>query len=97
LETQHCIQTIVGHRSEVWTFDINAQETRLVSGSVDTKLRVWCLDKEEFSSIPDQEKEIILDSVHIESSDQQKTLSMGLPDPSDMEIEELEVRTTFFV
>jgi U3 small nucleolar RNA-associated protein 12 len=31
LETQHCIQTLVGHRAEVWSFDVNPEETRLVT------------------------------------------------------------------
>ena len=43
LETQHCVQTVVGHRSEVWSFDINADETRLYTASTDQQLRVWKL------------------------------------------------------
>jgi U3 small nucleolar RNA-associated protein 12 len=46
LETQHCIQTVLGHRSEVWALDVNPKETRLVSGAADAKLRVWALDLE---------------------------------------------------
>ena len=33
LETQHCFQTIVGHRSEVWNLEIIKGETRLLTAS----------------------------------------------------------------
>lgn len=44
LSTQHCIQTLVGHRSEVWSIDVNPEQTRLVSGSADSRIRVWKVD-----------------------------------------------------
>lgn len=28
LKTQHCVQTLVGHRNEVWSLDVNKEETR---------------------------------------------------------------------
>lgn len=34
----------VGHRHEVWSFDVNEPETRLVTGSSDGELRVYQLD-----------------------------------------------------
>lgn len=55
LETQHCVQTIVGHRNEVWSFALNPQETRLITGSSDSKLRVWSLDKSEFGKMEGEE------------------------------------------
>lgn len=51
METQHCVQTLVGHRAEVWSIDVNPSETRLVTGSVDNKLRVWSLDPSEFETL----------------------------------------------
>lgn len=33
LETQHCFQTIVGHRSEVWSLEIMKGETRLLTAA----------------------------------------------------------------
>lgn len=45
-ETQHCIQTCVGHRSEIWSFDLNADQTRVVTGSSDNLLRIWSIDSE---------------------------------------------------
>ena len=33
LETQHCFQTIVGHRSEVWSIELIKGESRLLTAS----------------------------------------------------------------
>jgi U3 small nucleolar RNA-associated protein 12 len=41
LDTQHCVQTCVGHRSEVWAMDVSPDETRVVTGASDAQLRVW--------------------------------------------------------
>ncbi len=32
LSTQHCCQTLGGHKAEVWSLDVNPLQTRLVSG-----------------------------------------------------------------
>lgn len=45
LETQHCTQTLVGHRSEVWSLCVNPDQTRLVTASEDM-LRVWVIHQE---------------------------------------------------
>lgn len=44
LETQHCFKTIVEHRSEVYDFVLIKEDTRLVTGSGDSELRVWNVD-----------------------------------------------------
>eukprot|EP00743_Colponemidia_sp_Colp-15_P004854 GILK01005231.1.p1 GENE.GILK01005231.1~~GILK01005231.1.p1 ORF type:complete len:974 (+),score=234.40 GILK01005231.1:60-2981(+) len=49
LDTQHCTQTLVGHRAEVWTFDVDPQEQRLLTGSVDNQIRIWTLGAESTS------------------------------------------------
>jgi U3 small nucleolar RNA-associated protein 12 len=43
LETQHCIQTVVGHRAEVWSLDIDDMDNPkyLITGSVDNVLRIY--------------------------------------------------------
>lgn len=41
LATQHCVQTIVGHRAEVWSIDVSPAGDRVVSGSSDRMLRLW--------------------------------------------------------
>ena len=44
LETQHCFKTLVEHRSEVHDFVTLKDDTRLVTGSGDSELRVWNID-----------------------------------------------------
>merc|ERR1712228_820153 len=44
LETQHCVQTIVGHKNEVWSFDISKDEQFLVSGGLDSEVFVWKIE-----------------------------------------------------
>lgn len=41
LETQHCVQTCVDHRSEVWALDVSPDQTRLITGASDNQIRVW--------------------------------------------------------
>lgn len=38
-ETQHCVQTITGHRREVWSLCLF--ENKLITGSKDNHLRVY--------------------------------------------------------
>jgi U3 small nucleolar RNA-associated protein 12 len=45
LATQHCFQTLAGHRSEIWSLDVHPSGTRLVTGAADRQLRVWSLEK----------------------------------------------------
>ena len=44
LALQHCVQTVVGHRSEVWSFDLDEGSGRLVTGAGDNQLRMFRLD-----------------------------------------------------
>merc|ERR1712176_1488657 len=44
LETQHCVQTIVGHKNEVWSFDLSKDKQFLVSGGLDSEVFVWKLE-----------------------------------------------------
>lgn len=41
LETQHCMQIVSGHHSEIWSIDIDPEERFLVSGSADVELRFY--------------------------------------------------------
>ena len=40
LDTQHCFNTIVGHRSEVWGMTLLRDESLLVTGSSDRDMKV---------------------------------------------------------
>ncbi|RDB22656.1 putative WD repeat-containing protein C3D6.12 [Hypsizygus marmoreus] len=46
LSTQHCIQTIVAHRSEIWTMDINNERDLIFTGSGEGELKAWRIDHE---------------------------------------------------
>ena len=45
LTTQHCVQTVVGHRCEVWSLDVDPAGQRLVTGAADAHLRVFRLSQ----------------------------------------------------
>ncbi|KAI0321825.1 WD-repeat-containing protein [Amylostereum chailletii] len=46
LSTQHCIQTVVAHRSEIWTLDIDQDRNLVFTGSNDGELKAWKIDPE---------------------------------------------------
>ena len=46
LSTQHCIQTIVAHRSEVWTLDLNPEQELVFTGSGEGEMKAWKIDHE---------------------------------------------------
>lgn len=49
LSTQHCVQTTVAHRSEVWSLDINPEKSLIFTGSGEGEMKVWRIDSEAFS------------------------------------------------
>jgi U3 small nucleolar RNA-associated protein 12 len=46
LSTQHCVQTQVAHRSEIWSMDIEQKDDKLLvlTGSGDGDVKAWNLD-----------------------------------------------------
>ncbi len=46
VDAGHCLQTVVGHRSEVRSLDIDSEGSRVVTGSSDGELRVWSISKD---------------------------------------------------
>lgn len=46
LSTQHCVQTIVAHRSEIWTMDIDREQNLVFTGSSEGELKAWRIDQE---------------------------------------------------
>ena len=49
LSTQHCVQTTIAHRSEVWSLDINPEKTLIFTGSSEGEMKVWRIDSEALS------------------------------------------------
>lgn len=46
LLTQHCVQTVVAHRSEIWSLDINVEKDMLFTGSGEGELKAWKIDRD---------------------------------------------------
>ena len=46
LQTQHCIQTLVNHRSEVWSLAVATTGTRFATGCADNQIRIWKIHSE---------------------------------------------------
>ncbi|KAF9469098.1 WD-repeat-containing protein [Collybia nuda] len=49
LSTQHCVQTVVAHRSEIWTMDIREEQDLIFTGSGEGELKAWKIDRESLS------------------------------------------------
>ena len=46
LTTQHCIQTVVAHRSEVWSLDVDPTGSIILTGSGEGEVKAWKVDQE---------------------------------------------------
>lgn len=49
LSTQHCIETVVGHRSEAWSFAFDSNSHVLISGGGEGEVKCWKVDSEVLS------------------------------------------------
>ena len=50
LSTQHCVQTVVAHPSEVWSLDINPAKDLLFTGGGEGELKAWRIDHEALAA-----------------------------------------------
>ncbi len=41
---QHCVQTVVAHRAEVWSVGLNPEQDLLLSGSNEGELKAWKIE-----------------------------------------------------
>jgi U3 small nucleolar RNA-associated protein 12 len=46
LSTQHCVQTIVAHRAEVWSLGLNLEQDLLLTGSNEGELKAWRIESD---------------------------------------------------
>ncbi|KAF9919137.1 hypothetical protein BX616_001188 [Lobosporangium transversale] len=72
LSTQHCMETLVAHRNEVWDCDVNSDETILVSGGGDPDIKVWKINADALRTglgIGEEAKEVGEDSHNNEQSE----------------------------
>lgn len=49
LSTQHCIQTIVAHRSDIWAMDVNIDRNIIFTGSAEGEVKAWSIGPEAIS------------------------------------------------
>jgi len=46
LSTRHCVQTVVAHRAEIWSVDLNPNGDTIFTGSAEGELKAWRVDRE---------------------------------------------------
>ncbi|KAJ2708740.1 beta transducin, partial [Coemansia spiralis] len=51
LRVQHCVQTLVTHRSEVWALAVSTDGRLLVTGTSDADLHVWTISAEKLAGM----------------------------------------------
>jgi U3 small nucleolar RNA-associated protein 12 len=44
LATQHCIQTTIAHRSEIWSLAVDSEQSLIFTGSGEGELKAWRID-----------------------------------------------------
>lgn len=71
VSTQHCLQTVVGHRAEVWAMALDPTHSLLITGSVDAEVRVFRFMQEQSTS--DASKDDTLDVLEPLGSVQRKS------------------------
>ncbi|KAG6335537.1 hypothetical protein ID866_3567, partial [Astraeus odoratus] len=49
LSTQHCVQTVVAHRAEIWSMDVSPDQKYIFTGSSDGDLKTWKIDYAAFA------------------------------------------------
>ncbi|KAJ3788819.1 WD-repeat-containing protein [Lentinula aff. detonsa] len=49
LSTQHCIQTIVAHRSDIWAMDVDIKSNIIFTGSGEGEVKAWKINTEAIS------------------------------------------------
>jgi len=46
LSTQHCIQTVLAHRTEVWSVAVDQEQSTVFTGSNEGELKAWKICRE---------------------------------------------------
>ncbi|PBL02509.1 WD-repeat-containing protein [Armillaria gallica] len=44
LSTQHCVQTVIAHRSDIWSMDLDGNQNLIFTGSGEGELKAWKID-----------------------------------------------------
>lgn len=62
LETQHCMQIISGHHSEIWSLDVDPEERYLVTGSSDSELRFYTIKQNLVNGMSDADESTLVNN-----------------------------------
>lgn len=73
LSSQFCRETVVGHRTEVWSFDVDPEQNVIISGGAEPQLKAWKIDW----SILDKPIEE-LDTMQVDGEDNAPALAKGI-------------------
>ncbi|THV08658.1 WD40 repeat-like protein [Dendrothele bispora CBS 962.96] len=49
LSTQHCVQTLVAHRADIWAMDVDIERSIMFTGSGDGEVKAWKINIEALS------------------------------------------------
>ncbi|CDS10194.1 hypothetical protein LRAMOSA02870 [Lichtheimia ramosa] len=73
LSSQFCRETVVGHRTEVWSFDVDPEQNVIISGGAEPQLKAWKIDW----SILDKPIEQV-DTMQVDGEDNAPALAKGI-------------------
>jgi len=69
LRTQHCVETIVAHRTEVWALAVSDDQSTLFTAAQDNELRVWKIDSASLvSKLDATTTSELVDSITLETT-----------------------------
>ncbi|RUS24068.1 WD40-repeat-containing domain protein, partial [Jimgerdemannia flammicorona] len=49
LTTQHCVETLIAHRGEIWAFDVSRDQSVIVTGGSDADMKAWRVNWERLA------------------------------------------------
>ncbi|THH11473.1 hypothetical protein EW145_g624 [Phellinidium pouzarii] len=69
LSTQHCVQTIVAHPTEIWTLDVNPGQDLIFTGGGEGELKAWRVDHEALAiGLKEKETGEVSKMIHFETT-----------------------------
>jgi U3 small nucleolar RNA-associated protein 12 len=84
IHMQHCMETMMEHRNEIWALALSLDECYVYTGAADDQLRVWSLNKdllgrslrEEQGILEQHQYQILRYEGSIQKQSQERTLAL---------------------